>query len=171
MVVTVSWQKVDIGIESLTLSLREQGWNVDYLELTQEQDNYATLMAQVHNLAPSIIVFASYFAEDIVQFYQTFIRNPTNAIIYSIYAPSAFLPHEKLCEGVLWSTNSGLSENYLGRQFSQHYERFSANRPLIPKPVLLMTKRIFWQMRGNRVFHHGILKPSPMRSAYSHIMG
>ncbi|HDL4175144.1 amino acid ABC transporter [Mannheimia haemolytica] len=129
MVVTVSWQKVDIGIESLTLSLREQGWNVDYLELTQEQDNYATLMAQVHNLAPSIIVFASYFAEDIVQFYQTFIRNPTNAIIYSIYAPSAFLPHEKLCEGVLWSTNSGLSENYLGRQFSQHYERFFGKSP------------------------------------------
>ncbi|QIM66670.1 amino acid ABC transporter [Mannheimia granulomatis] len=129
MVVSVKWQKVDIGIESLTLNLRVQGWRVDHIELAQEPNAYDNLMRQVHNLSPSIIVLASYFAEDIVNFHQEFIQNPTNAIIYSIYAPSAFLPHEQTCEGVLWSTNSGLSQNYLGKQFSQHYENFFGCKP------------------------------------------
>lgn len=129
MVVSVKWQKVDIGIENLTLNLRVQGWRVDHIELSQEPNAYDNLMKQVHNLSPSIIVLASYFAEDIVNFHQAFIQNPTNAIIYSIYAPSAFLPHEQPCEGVLWSTNSGLSQNYLGKQFSQHYENFFGRKP------------------------------------------
>ncbi|MDD0824871.1 LuxR C-terminal-related transcriptional regulator [Mannheimia sp. AT1] len=129
MVVSVKWQKVDIGIENLTFSLREQGWKVEQVEIAQEPNMYENLMKQVHNQSPSIIVLASYFAEDIVNFHQNFIQNPTNAIIYSIYAPSAFLPHEQLCEGVLWSTNSGLSENFLGKQFSQHYEQLFGRQP------------------------------------------
>lgn len=129
MVVSVKWQKVDIGIDSLTLNLREKGWMVEFVELAQEPNMYENLMKQVHNVSPSMIVLASYFAEDIVHFHQAFIQNPTNAIIYSIYAPSAFLPHEQPCEGVLWSTNSGLSQNYLGRKFSQHYEHFFGRKP------------------------------------------
>lgn len=129
MVVSVKWQRVDIGIESLTLNLREQGWKVDYVEVAKEPNAYENLMKQVHNSSPSIIVLASYFAEDIVHFHHVFIQNPTNAIIYSIYAPSAFLPHEQPCEGVLWSTNSGLCQNYLGKQFSQHYEHFFGRKP------------------------------------------
>lgn len=129
MVVSVKWQMVDIGIDCLTLNLREQGWNVELVELYSEPDIYQKLMVQVHNLAPSVIVLASYFAEDIVNFYQAFIQNPTNAIVYSIYAPSAFLPHEQPCEGVLWSTNSGLCQNYLGKQFSRHYENLFGRKP------------------------------------------
>lgn len=129
MVVSVKWQKVDIGIDCLTLNLRERGWKVELVELEQEPNVYENLMKQVHNVSPSIIVLASYFAEDIVNFHHAFIQNPTNAIIYSIYAPSAFLPHEQPCEGVLWSTNSGLCQNYLGKQFSQHYENFFGRKP------------------------------------------
>lgn len=129
MVVSVSWQKVDIGIENLTFSLREEGWKVNHIELAQEPDVYKALMNNIHNCSPSIIVLASYFAEDIVNFYQVFIQNPINSIIYSIYAPSAFLPHERQCEGVLWSTNSGLSDNFLGKQFSQQYEQFFGRQP------------------------------------------
>lgn len=129
MVVSVKWQMIDIGIDCLTLNLRDQGWNVELVELYSEPDIYQKLMVQVHNLAPSVIVLASYFAEDIVNFYQAFIQNPTNAIVYSIYAPSAFLPHEQPCEGVLWSTNSGLCQNYLGKQFSRHYENLFGRKP------------------------------------------
>lgn len=129
MVVSVKWQKVDIGIENLTFSLREQAWKVEHIEIEQEPNTYEKLMKQIHDQSPSIIVLASYFAEDIVNFHQTFIQNPTNSIIYSIYAPSAFLPQERLCEGVLWSTNSGLSDNFLGKQFSQNYEQFFGRQP------------------------------------------
>lgn len=128
-VVTVKWQKIDIGIENLIVTLREQHWCVEYIELERPEGAYDHLMTQVHNLSPSMIVLASYFAEDIVNFHQTFIRQPTNAILYSIYAPSAFLPHEQPCEGVLWSTTSGLSHNYLGKRFAQSYEQLFGRQP------------------------------------------
>ncbi|AHG75596.1 bifunctional amino acid-binding protein/DNA-binding protein [Mannheimia varigena USDA-ARS-USMARC-1296] len=129
MIVSVKWQKVDIGIDNLSHNLHKQGWNIEYVELEQEPTAYQHLMKQIHNVSPSIIVLASYFAEDIVHFHQAFIENPTNTIIYSIYAPSAFLPHEQPCEGVLWSTNSGLSDNFLGRQFCQCYEQLFERKP------------------------------------------
>lgn len=81
---------MDIGIDNLSHNLHKQGWNIEYVELEQEPTAYQHLMKQIHNVSPSIIVLASYFAEDIVHFHQAFIENPTNAIIYSIYAPSAF---------------------------------------------------------------------------------
>lgn len=129
IVVSVKWQKVDIGIDNLSINLRKQGWHLEYVELEQANTVYQDLMKKIHDAAPSMIVLASYFAEDIVHFHQAFIENPTNAIIYSIYAPSAFLPHEQPCEGVLWSTNSGLSDNYLGRQFCQSYEQLFERKP------------------------------------------
>lgn len=129
LVITVKWQKIDIGIENLIFQLRQEHWQVDVLTLEKSPQVFDYAIKQVHQLDPTLIVFASYFAEDILQFYQLFIQNPINAIIYSIYAPSVFLPQEKQCEGVLWASTTGLSMTYAGRKFCQDYQRFFHHQP------------------------------------------
>ncbi|MCW9732123.1 LuxR C-terminal-related transcriptional regulator [Avibacterium sp. 20-15] len=129
LVVTVTWQKIDIGIENLIIQLRNAHWYVEVLALEKSSDVFNVLMKQVHHIDPTLIVFASYFAEDILAFYQCFIQNPINAIIYSIYAPSVFLPQEKQCEDVLWASTTGLSMNYAGQKFRQHYQQLFHHQP------------------------------------------
>ncbi|MEE6076431.1 LuxR C-terminal-related transcriptional regulator [Avibacterium paragallinarum] len=129
LVITVKWQKIDIGIENLISQLRQEHWQVDVLTLEKSPQVFDYAMKQVCYFDPTLIVFASYFAEDILQFYQSFIQNPINAIIYSIYAPSVFLPQEKQCEGVLWASTTGLSMTYAGRKFCQDYQRFFDHQP------------------------------------------
>lgn len=129
LVIRVKWQQIDIGIEALMAEIRSLNWQVEVLELEKSADAFHKAMQLIHAISPSIVVLASYFAEDIVDFYQTFIQQPSNAVIYSIYAPSVFLPHNQPCEGVVWSTTSGLNQNYLGQQFSLHYEKFFGVQP------------------------------------------
>ena len=129
VVITVKWQWIDIGIDCLIHTLRAQNWKVDVLELEQSASPFLYAMGQIHNLSPSLIVVASYFTEDIINFYTEFSKQPSNAIIYSIYAPSALLPHQQMCEGVLWATTTGLSANHVGQCFHQHYQRFFGHQP------------------------------------------
>ncbi|OOH86455.1 amino acid ABC transporter [Pasteurellaceae bacterium 15-036681] len=129
VVFNVKWQPIDIGLDTLIASLRKLNWIVDVIELDHSCDPFQYAMKQVHSLEPSIVVFVSYFAEDIDRFYKEFIQNPINAVIYSIYAPSCFLPEQNLCEGVIWSVTSGLSNNYVGKQFYQSYENFFGHQP------------------------------------------
>ncbi|AUI66048.1 MULTISPECIES: LuxR C-terminal-related transcriptional regulator [Glaesserella] len=129
LVITVKWKKVYIGIESLIISLKQLNWTVDIIELDQVENTFEYAIKQVHNLQPSMIVLASYFAEDIVDFYQAFIQAPINALIYSIYAPSAFLPEQQICEGVIWASTTGLTNNFVGQQFRKHYQTLFDRQP------------------------------------------
>jgi len=129
LIIQVRWQKIDIGIDNLIFKLRALNWQVEVLELEQSAEAFHCAVKQIHNLSPSIIALASYFAEDIINFHQEFTKQPINAVIYSIYAPSVFLPHQQLCEGVLWSTTSGLSPNHAGKQFYRHYQQFFGHQP------------------------------------------
>lgn len=129
LVIAVKWQKIDIGIEQLILQLRKDSWQVEVLTLDKSDSVFDYAITQVHYFDPDLIVFASYFAEDILQFYQAFTQSPVNAIIYSIYAPSIFLPQEKQCEGVLWASTTGLSMNYAGKQFCHCYESLFHHQP------------------------------------------
>ncbi|MDO4698833.1 MAG: ABC transporter substrate-binding protein [Pasteurellaceae bacterium] len=129
LVIRVKWQPIDIGIDRLIFRLRQQNWSVEVVELEKKGDPFEAVMPLIHNLDPALIVLASYFAEDVIAFYQQFIQQPLNAILYSIYAPSALLPHQQLCEGMLWASTTALSKNYAGQQFCQQYQQFFNHQP------------------------------------------
>ncbi|MBS6673698.1 MAG: ABC transporter substrate-binding protein, partial [Haemophilus paraphrohaemolyticus] len=129
LVIRVKWQPIDIGIDKLIFDLKKEHWRVEVLDLDKKEQDFENAMKAIHQIFPSMVVLASYFAEDMVNFHHAFTQQPTNAVLYSIYAPSAFLPENQPCEGVIWSTTSGLSQNYLGQQFCQHYEQFFGYQP------------------------------------------
>lgn len=129
LVIRVKWQPIDIGIDKFISDLKKENWYVEVIDVDKSEQHFEHVMRLVHQISPSMVVLASYFAEDIVNFHHAFVEQPTNAIIYSIYAPSAFLPENQPCEGVVWSTTSGLNQNYLGQQFCQNYEQFFGYQP------------------------------------------
>ncbi|AUI65712.1 MULTISPECIES: ABC transporter substrate-binding protein [Glaesserella] len=129
LIFNVKWQKIDIGVEQLILAARALKWSVEVVELEKSDQTFSYAMKQVHQLMPEIVVLASYFAEDILAFHQAFLQQPINAIIYSIYAPSVLLPHQQLCEGVVWASTTGLSTNHVGQQFRQQYQQLFGHQP------------------------------------------
>lgn len=129
VIVTVKWQQIDIGTDTLAASLRKLNWAVEWLELEKSEGVFERLMPSLHTLEPDLIVFASYFTEDIVAFHSAFMSQPLNAIIYAIYAPSTLQPDQKLCEGVLWATTTGLPSTYAGQQFNRLYQQRFGEMP------------------------------------------
>lgn len=129
LIINVKWQKIDIGVEQLILASKALKWSVEVIELEKSEHAFDYAMKQIHQLMPSMVVLASYFAEDILDFHQAFIQQPINAIIYSIYAPSVLLPHQQLCEGVVWASTTGLSTNHIGQQFRQQYQQLFEHQP------------------------------------------
>lgn len=128
-IVTVKWQPIDIGMNDLVASLRKLNWQVEMIVLEKSENVFQEAMIQLHNIDPTLIVFASYFTEDIVNFYSAFIEEPLNAVIYAIYSPSTLQPHQNLCEGVVWATTTGLSSTYAGKQFNTLYQQAYGQAP------------------------------------------
>lgn len=129
LIINVKWQKIDIGLEQLILASQALNWRVEVIELEKSEQAFAYAMRQIHEWMPSIVVLASYFAEDILAFHQAFMQQPINAVIYSIYAPSVLLPHQQLCEGVVWASTTGLSTNHVGQQFRRQYQHLFGHQP------------------------------------------
>lgn len=123
VVVSVKWQQIDIGLDEMIASLHKLNWRVELLELDKSIQVFEQAVKQLHQLDPTLIVFASYFTEDILQFYAEFIAQPLNAVLYAIYSPSTLQPHQQLCEGVVWATTTGLASTYAGKQFNQLYQQ------------------------------------------------
>lgn len=123
VLLTVQWQQIDIGLETFIASLNKLNWQVEVLELEKSPNAFQTVMPYLHNLDPTLIVFASYFTEDILAFYHAFICQPINTLIYAIYSPSTLLPNQQLCEGVLWATTTGLPSTYAGQCFNLLYQQ------------------------------------------------
>ncbi|WP_429945820.1 ABC transporter substrate-binding protein [Bibersteinia trehalosi] len=128
-IVTVKWQCIDIGMDELVASLRKLNWQVEVVELEKSTNVFQQAMVQLHNIDPTLIVFASYFTEDILNFYAAFIAQPLNAVLYAIYSPSTLQPHQQLCEGVVWATTTGLASTYAGKQFNQLYQNTFGKAP------------------------------------------
>lgn len=129
VLLTVKWQLIDIGLETFIASLNQLNWQVEMIELEKSPLAFEQAMPRLHNLDPTLIVFASYFTEDMLAFYQAFIRQPLNTIIYALYSPSTLQPNQQLCEGVLWATTTGLPSTYAAKCFNQLYQQRFGEMP------------------------------------------
>lgn len=119
IVIKPTWQTVDIG-DYLESHLANVGWRLELIEIND--DNWQNCIQSLHKIAGDIVVLASFFAEDMMSFYDEFIKNPTSMLIYGIYAPSALIKNH--CEGVVWATTNGLvpnDQNAFVRAYQEHY--------------------------------------------------
>ncbi|HET6507355.1 MAG TPA: ABC transporter substrate-binding protein [Baekduia sp.] len=109
-----------------TLDAAERsGWTVDAIVTvpTYEVD-WASALAQIRATEPAAVLLLHFVPLEAARFQLEFLAEPTDTLIYGVYAPSAaeYLPLVgDAAEGMLWATVSGSYDDRFGRAFATQY--------------------------------------------------
>lgn len=124
-VVQPHWPGLDIGLSRLDIQLPGDGWEiVDLPCFPAKGDGWDCTISELHRVDPSVILFASYFAEDSIEFQKAFSASPINSLVYKIYSPSVPTYIQSLgasAEGVIWATTTGLYSDPIGKKFASEF--------------------------------------------------
>ncbi|MBV6754849.1 ABC transporter substrate-binding protein [Rhodococcus opacus] len=120
------WEFIDLGIEAAVREAEAAGWEPVVVR-TSGRDGDRTWAAAgraAAQSAPAAVMVGSYFPQDLAAFIHEFRRAPSNTLLYSTYAPS--VPGFRKwvgveCEGLVWSTTTGIYADDLGSEFSRAY--------------------------------------------------
>jgi branched-chain amino acid transport system substrate-binding protein len=107
------------------------GWKIDsLLHVATHDADMERILQQVRRTEPAVLVLALYVPSELAAFQRAFSLEPTNTLVYGIYAPSVPEYRElagPAAEGVVWSTVTGRYGDMIGRRFADHYtETFDA---------------------------------------------
>ncbi|MFE7416256.1 ABC transporter substrate-binding protein [Rhodococcus sp. NPDC057529] len=121
------WEIVDFGIDAATRLAAEQGWELTTVGALDRRDStsaWASAAHEVRATRAAAVMLGSFFAPDHAQFVDSFLTEPTDTLLYSIYAPSvpAFrrLVDDR-SEGIVWATTTGTYSDRLGHEFASRY--------------------------------------------------
>lgn len=126
-IVQPPWPGFDIGVDGMDRALAGQGWAVDILPVgTGAGQDWRQTITDLHRLNPSVVVLASFFVDDAINFQRCFTANPLPALVYGIYGPS--VPEFRtalgpLSEGVVWATTTGVYADAVGESFRRRYHK------------------------------------------------
>lgn len=125
--------ELDIGIHYIEKHLEAEGWSTFIVPVYSDTfSGWYQALEELHHIQPSVIVLASFFAEDAIAFQKLFMKNPIPCIVYCIYSPSVPLYLQELgnqCEGVVWATTCGISGDFFGRRFRHNYLNYFNKTP------------------------------------------
>ncbi len=109
------------------------GWQVSSVEhIPSAGADWDAVVAALGSVDPAALMIANYIPEELASFQRAFVRNPTPALVYAVYAPSIprFFEHAgAAAEGMVWATVSGTYGDALGRRFATSYQRAYARPP------------------------------------------
>ncbi|MDX3924621.1 MAG: ABC transporter substrate-binding protein [Shinella sp.] len=132
-VIQPRWSRMDIGFLTLERMATKAGFKIDLLEdLPLRGIDWNAVMDKLHASDPAAIFLAYYFPEENVSFLQHFLKNPPNALVYTLYGPSIPAYREQLgqnADGVIWATTTGLYSDHLAMGFAERYRRMHGRRP------------------------------------------
>ena len=107
-------------------AVERAGWEVDSVVTVETLGaDPRTVVDQLHRSEPAALLLALYVPSELARFQRAFVAEPTETLVYGIYAPS--VPEfRKLtgasAEGVVWSTVTGCYSDLIGQRFAQRYE-------------------------------------------------
>jgi branched-chain amino acid transport system substrate-binding protein len=112
-------------------AVEKAGWEIDSLLHVPTQDADVERVAeQVRQAEPALVVLALFVPAELAAFQRAFHADPTDTLVYGIYAPSVPEYRElagSAAEGVVWSTVTGRYGDRIGRRFAERYtETFDA---------------------------------------------
>ncbi len=124
-VVQVIWPGMDIGIGSLEETAALTGWELAALHrVPADGTDWEALVKALHGADPAAVLFGDYWPEHAAAFQRAFLSDPSDALIYTLYAPSipAYLDDlREKANGVLWATATGTYADDLARRFAARY--------------------------------------------------
>ncbi|WP_238858176.1 ABC transporter substrate-binding protein [Faunimonas pinastri] len=132
-VIQPRWSRMNIGFRDLERFASRTGWKLDLIDdLPLRSIDWTAVMDKIHGSGSAAVFLAYYFPEENIAFLQEFLRNPANALVYTLYGPSIPAYRQQLGEdadGVLWATTTGLYQDHLARGFAERYERMHGVKP------------------------------------------
>jgi branched-chain amino acid transport system substrate-binding protein len=109
------------------------GWVVDAVECVDELGAaWPALVRRVHAVDPAAVLIADFVPSELAAFQRAFAADPTDALVYAVYAPSVpeFLELAgSAADGLVWSTVTGTYCDVLGSRFAGRYLRTFGRAP------------------------------------------
>lgn len=101
------------------------GWSVDALITVPAYGvDWTTALQQIRRTAPAAVMLVHFVPAEMAAFQREFVTEPTDSIVYGVYAPSVPEYLElagPAAEGVVWSTTTGVYGDRLGAAFAGRY--------------------------------------------------
>lgn len=125
------WEIIDFGLAYATRLAHENGWDlipVDVSDRGEAEEAWAALPGRIGS--PAAVMLGSFFADDHLRFLHSFLADPAQSLVYSIYAPSVPTFRRRAgrdADGLLWASTTGTYSDAIARQFVEAYRsRFAA---------------------------------------------
>lgn len=123
-------QGIGLNSDTFTQQAGNEGWEaLEAIRTSLNHTDWDHTVRQAHDLDPDVLFVANYLENDLVGFQEALQRNPLQALVYTVYAPSIPSFLDRLgaqANGVVWATTTGTYGDDLGRDFRRKYaKRFS----------------------------------------------
>lgn len=110
----------------LTIRYAERaGWKPDArIAVAAHDADWTEALAEIRRSAPAAVLAAHFVPAELARFQRQFVADPTDTLIYALYAPSVPEYLElagPAAEGVVWATLSGVYSDRLGAAFRARY--------------------------------------------------
>lgn len=131
VVVEGGWDQTNLGLESAFMLAEQHGWVLDIIRTGLEPDAWSRTADAIRRDEPAGALLGNYLVEDTTRFLESFLREPSQTLLYSLYAPS--VPEFRAglgpkANGLLWSTVTGTYSDPHARAFVSRYrERYGQN--------------------------------------------
>lgn len=132
VVIQGAWALTDFGLSDASVVAEVNGWQLEVVSsLGEDEDSWTELANRIVQSEPAAVMIGNYFVQGTVSFLHQFFQDPSDTLLYSIYAPSVPEFRELMgdrAEGLLWATVTGTYSDPLARAFVTKYKaRFSKN--------------------------------------------
>jgi branched-chain amino acid transport system substrate-binding protein len=106
-------------------SAERSGWLIDHIKVVPAIGaDWPGVVETIHRRDPAAIMITQFLPSELADFQQTFVRNPTDSLLYAVYSPSIPLFMDRAgpsAEGLIWSTVSGTYGDQIGAAFADRY--------------------------------------------------
>jgi branched-chain amino acid transport system substrate-binding protein len=114
-------------------SAERSGWLIDHVEVVPAiGGDWPRVVETIHRRDPAAIMITQFLPSELADFQQTFVRNPTDSLLYAVYSPSIPLFLDRAgqsAEGLIWSTVSGTYGDQIGAAFAERYRAAYGRMP------------------------------------------
>jgi branched-chain amino acid transport system substrate-binding protein len=109
------------------------GWVVDAIITVAAYDaDWSTALAQIFRADPAAIKLSHFVAAEAAAFQRRFAAQPTDSLVYGVYAPSVpeFLELAgDAADGMVWATMTGSYSDVIGATFARLYREAYGSEP------------------------------------------
>jgi len=119
------WTDADLGVARAGQIAERQGWDLEVVGVDLTRTGSATQLAtQLRASEPAAVLVDYFFVDGVVEFLQTFMKNPCQTLLYCRYAPSVPEFRHLMgpeANGVLWATVTGTYSDQHAQAFAEKY--------------------------------------------------